>query len=162
MPNPSKKARKIVKSEPKSFLNNNTVELLKNKTKFQIIINLLINNEMSMTELSKTIKKSKSTVHRHLQELIDEDLIKVSKEKQVRGSIHAKYYILTEKFYSSFELESGFFHLNSKSIDKNKEEFQQKIISLQIYLEFVRETIANIYNFLTTFVVFLVILFFHF
>lgn len=52
--------------------------------------------ELSFTELSEKLGKSKSTLSPHLHELIETGLVQVSREEKVRGSIPAKYYSIVK------------------------------------------------------------------
>ena len=71
---------------------------IKNKTQIHILFELFINGERSLSQLSKKLNISKSTVHRNLKNLLKLSLVHISKEKKVRGSIDAKYYKVKEDF----------------------------------------------------------------
>ncbi len=79
-----------------SKMNNekSVIDILKSKSRFRIFSLLHLYPELSLSELSTKMRKSKSTIHHHLQELIDYDIIEVSHKEKVRGSILAKYYSL--------------------------------------------------------------------
>ena len=64
---------------------------------------LTIYNELSLTELCAKIGRSKSTVHPHLQLLIEYNIVQVTREKKVRGNIPAKYYSLTPNAHELLE-----------------------------------------------------------
>jgi len=51
--------------------------------------------ELSYTELAKKLRKSKSTIHPHLQKLIELGIVEISKREHVRANIEAHYYSLT-------------------------------------------------------------------
>ena len=51
--------------------------------------------ELSFTELAKKLGKSKSTIHPHIQKLIEVGIIEISKKEHVRANIEAHYYSLT-------------------------------------------------------------------
>ncbi|NVM37969.1 MAG: winged helix-turn-helix transcriptional regulator [Candidatus Lokiarchaeota archaeon] len=51
--------------------------------------------ELSFTELAKRLGKSKSTIHPHLQKLIELGIVEISKREHVRANIEAHYYSLT-------------------------------------------------------------------
>ena len=51
--------------------------------------------ELSFTELAKKLGKSKSTIHPHLQKLVEFGIVKISKREHVRANIEAHYYSLT-------------------------------------------------------------------
>ncbi len=70
------------------------IRLFQNETRFQIWGLLSMFKELSFSEICKKLEKSKSTVHHHLQKLIEIGLIEVKREEKVRGSIPAKIYAL--------------------------------------------------------------------
>lgn len=77
--------------------NNNeksVVDVLKSKIRFRIFALMHLYPELSLTELSKKMSKSKSTIHHHLKELIEYDIIELSRQEKVRGNILAKFYSL--------------------------------------------------------------------
>ncbi|MFX1431618.1 MAG: helix-turn-helix domain-containing protein [Promethearchaeota archaeon] len=51
--------------------------------------------ELSFTELAKKLGKSKSTIHPHLQKLIELGIVEISKKEHIRANIEAHYYSLT-------------------------------------------------------------------
>ncbi|MFX0036793.1 MAG: winged helix-turn-helix domain-containing protein [Candidatus Hermodarchaeota archaeon] len=51
--------------------------------------------ELSFTELAKKLRKSKSTIHPHLQKLIELGIVEISKREHIRANIEAHYYSLT-------------------------------------------------------------------
>ena len=71
---------------------------IKDRIQIRIIIELFINQELSLTQLSKRLKKSKSTIVRNLRNLTDSGITYVSKEVKVRGSIKSKYYKLRDDY----------------------------------------------------------------
>ncbi|MFX0116593.1 MAG: tetratricopeptide repeat protein [Candidatus Hodarchaeota archaeon] len=69
--------------------------LKKGGTAFHILLLLLTYQEMSLRELSESLFISKTAVLRHLRLLILMDLVRVSREEQVRSKqIKAKHYML--------------------------------------------------------------------
>jgi DNA-binding transcriptional ArsR family regulator len=78
--------------------NNNSdktiFDVLKSQIRFRIFSLLHLYPELSLSDLSIKMGKSKSTIHHHLKELIDSGLIEVSRKEKVRGSILAKFYSL--------------------------------------------------------------------
>ncbi len=72
-------------------------EILRQETKFQIYGNLCVSRELSLSDLAKIINKSKSTIHEHLQNLIDWGYVEISREEQVRSNIFKKYYRWNKK-----------------------------------------------------------------
>ncbi len=72
----------------------NLIEVLSKKSRFQIFLHLLVYPELSLTKLSESVGKSKSTVHRDLQELIEAGIIK---EHRQDSSTKSKYYVIQKK-----------------------------------------------------------------
>ncbi len=72
----------------------NLTEILSKKSRFQIFLNLLVYPELSLTELSKFTGKSKTTIHRDLQEMIVAGLVK---EYRQDSSTKSKYYVIQRK-----------------------------------------------------------------
>jgi DNA-binding transcriptional ArsR family regulator len=70
------------------------IKIFQNDTRFQIWGLLSMYQELSFSKICRKLNKSKSTVHYHLQKLIELGLIEVVREEKVRGSIPAKIYSL--------------------------------------------------------------------
>ncbi|NHJ41105.1 MAG: winged helix-turn-helix transcriptional regulator [Asgard group archaeon] len=51
------------------------MKAIKNEAKQSILVYLLIYNELTLDQLSKLVNKSKSTIHHHMQQLLDLNLI---------------------------------------------------------------------------------------
>lgn len=85
------------------------LEIYSNKIRLQIFLLLVVYGELSLADLSHHMKKSKPALHYHLRKMLDLDIIKVSREEPVRGSILAKYYSLgengTQLFHSITEVD---------------------------------------------------------
>lgn len=122
----------------------NLLSALKSKIKYIILLRLLIHNELSLTQLSNKLDRSKSTLHRHIKDLIKKNLVQISKEKKVRGSIKAKYYELTSKFLSNLNVDGGVKKLSLKSLKSNDSNFKEKT-------KFIRSNIFLIRNILKLF-----------
>ncbi len=71
-------------------------KILDSGLKVRIMMMLQIFPEMSLTKLSKKLKKAKSTISKHMNELIDLNLI-IVREKHHRGSIKQKLYSVSKK-----------------------------------------------------------------
>ncbi|MHA2051757.1 MAG: winged helix-turn-helix domain-containing protein [Promethearchaeota archaeon] len=97
----------IVIKKPKTKRKLTQSNLLQNETRFQIWGLLSIFPELSFSQICKKLNKSKSTVHPHLQKLIELDIIEVAREKKVRGNIPAKYYALTNEKQSNSIITCG-------------------------------------------------------
>jgi DNA-binding transcriptional ArsR family regulator len=89
----------------KDFVESDKLAILTNRIRLQIILYLLIFGELSMSEINKKLKKSKATIHRHIKILKEKNIVILSREKKVRGSIKAKHYRLKDEFLSLFELQ---------------------------------------------------------
>lgn len=76
-------------------------KLLADDINFRITSLLIVYNELSLSELTNKVRGSKSTAHRHLAVLLENELIEVSQEIKVRSDRKAKYYQLTERAYES-------------------------------------------------------------
>lgn len=64
-----------------------SIELLLSKTKFQIYSYLEIYKELTSNTLEKVLKKSKSTIHSHIQDLIDIGIISPPNRRDSLGNI---------------------------------------------------------------------------
>jgi len=73
-------------------------ELLSHKIRFKIFSLLHMYPELSYNQLSEELNKSKSTIHPHLQKLLEMKLIRVSREEQVRGKFMRKFYSLAPEY----------------------------------------------------------------
>ncbi|MHA1776683.1 MAG: winged helix-turn-helix domain-containing protein [Promethearchaeota archaeon] len=76
-------------------------KILSDETNFEILMALFSRNELILSELDAIIAKSRSTIHRHIQDLISSGFILESKEKVIKGPIPAKYYKLNFKKFVS-------------------------------------------------------------
>jgi DNA-binding transcriptional ArsR family regulator len=74
------------------------IEILRSEIRFRIFVLLNLYPELSYTEISQKLGKSKSTIHPHLEKLIKLELIEVSREEKIRGNIPAKFYSLKKGY----------------------------------------------------------------
>ncbi|MFX0210901.1 MAG: ArsR/SmtB family transcription factor [Candidatus Hodarchaeota archaeon] len=81
-------------NNPKDFVLD---VILNSQVRHSVFFLLYIYRELSLTDLSHLLDKSKPALHRHLQKMIEAGIITESKEVKVRGSIKAKYYKLVEE-----------------------------------------------------------------
>ena len=100
-------------------------KLLADDINFRITSLLIVYNELSLSELTRRVRGSKSTAHRHLAVLLENGLVKVSREEKVRSDRKAKYYTLTERAYESL----GF------SASDSEEDRLQAIINYFLYYQ---------------------------
>lgn len=129
------------------FIISNLEEIQK-RAQLQIVLKLLIYGELSMRELSNKTKKSKSTIHRNLEDLIRNGIVKVSKELKVRGSIKAKYYKLAEDFYSLFDIKKKFF-IDIKNFEKSQKDFMDELNLLQFGLKIIENQLISLDQFIS-------------
>ncbi len=99
----------------------NLIEVLSKKSRFQIFINLLVYPELSLTELSESIGKSKSTIHRDLQELIESGIIR---EHRQDSSTKSKYYVIQKKsIFQDLQIITSPEKMNKLSAEERKSAF---------------------------------------
>ena len=75
-----------------SDLSKTVTKLFGNEIRFHILMLLHAYQELSLSEIAEKLGRTKPTVHRHLQKMIDTGVVEESKEVKARGSIKAKYY----------------------------------------------------------------------
>ncbi len=71
-------------------------EILHSKTRFLIYSLLSVYRELSLSQLSKELKRNKSTISHHLKKMMATGLVTLSKEEKSRSNIKAKYYCLVD------------------------------------------------------------------
>ncbi|MHA2364856.1 MAG: ArsR/SmtB family transcription factor [Candidatus Hodarchaeales archaeon] len=74
------------------------IQALNNETRYSIVIYTLIYHELTLDKLSELLGRSKSTVHHHIQILIETGIIS---EKTRPGSKKKYYQVLSEKLTGS-------------------------------------------------------------
>ncbi|MFQ5980890.1 MAG: ArsR family transcriptional regulator [Candidatus Heimdallarchaeota archaeon] len=86
----------ILSDETKQVLNR--LEAYKSEIRLNIIILLLINEELSLSDIADFLQRSKPTITRHMKILIELGLVKVyNKEEIQRGNIKRNYYSLDRR-----------------------------------------------------------------
>lgn len=96
---------KMIMAENTEIDNNNEpeqekpsmAEMLNSNTRLLIFAMLSIYSELSLTQLSKKVHKSKSTVHEQIQKMIAANMVEVSREEDCRSNLKQKFYSLTEE-----------------------------------------------------------------
>lgn len=95
----SSKSSDIPVSQPKTTqeeliaqYNSPIMTEMQNLVSFEIFILLLIYRELSMAQITTYIHKSKPTVFRHLQKLVDLGVVRETREEKVRSDVPAKIY----------------------------------------------------------------------
>jgi len=88
-------------------------EVLESEIRFRIFSLLNIYPELSFSEISRLLNKNKSTLHPHLQKLIEIGVIMVSREEKVRGNFTRNYYSIKLDVFQELGV------IDSESIDKS-------------------------------------------
>ncbi|UCC19775.1 MAG: helix-turn-helix transcriptional regulator [Promethearchaeota archaeon] len=122
-------------------IEKSVIDVLKSSIRFRIYSLLHLYPELSLSEISKKMGKSKSTIHHHLKELIDYELIELSREEKVRGNILAKFY----------SLKPGHIEKLSDTDSETHKATQATIDFLKTYLNFALRTIELYKNFFESF-----------
>ncbi|HUT82683.1 MAG TPA: hypothetical protein VMZ29_15920 [Candidatus Bathyarchaeia archaeon] len=72
---------------------------LQNQVDFEIMMYFIMYRELSLSQLEKIIShKSRPTVYRHIQNLLEAGIIQETREEKVRGHIKAKIYEIVPDF----------------------------------------------------------------
>lgn len=87
---PANESKTLAKELADNFYQQ--MKILQDPITFKIFLLLLTYNELSLVDLTQKVGKSKPTVFRHVQKLIEANYVTESREEKVRGSILAKYY----------------------------------------------------------------------
>ncbi|MFX1327524.1 MAG: winged helix-turn-helix domain-containing protein [Promethearchaeota archaeon] len=105
--------------------------------------------ELSFTELAKKLRKSKSTIHPHLQKLIELGIVEISKREHIRANIEAHYYSLTPDAneitsIAAYDLSQGYDKevvQKSAKAGKSKIIYQRRLLDSYIkFLAYLAET----------------------
>ena len=105
--------------------------------------------ELSFTALAKKLGKSKSTIHPHLQKLVELGIVEISKREHVRANIEPHYYSLTpdaEEIISvaGYDFSNGFNKELVQRMAKSTKSiamYNRKILDEYIkFCEYVEET----------------------
>ncbi len=94
-------------------------KIVQNDTRLAILMYLRMNRQLSFSQLTQLLKKSKSTVHHHLQILIRGGIVQEVETSLVRDQFDPKYYELTPRPRSFF----SFHNIHELPIEKQKEAF---------------------------------------
>ena len=79
----------------------NTMKILSDEANLGIFMHLLIYHELPLSKLVLNSDKSRATIHRHLQSMLNAKLIFISRTEQIRGSIPANYYQVNFAFFQN-------------------------------------------------------------
>lgn len=77
-------------------------DIFNNENRFNLWELFSIFPELTLSDLSHYLKKSKSTIHPHLKILEEMDLIEEVREEKVRGQYKAKVYSLKKGYHEKF------------------------------------------------------------
>ncbi len=120
-----------------------------NDIRYRIYGLLSVYPELSFTELAKKLGKSKSTLHPHLQKLIELGIVEISRKKHVRANIEAHYYSLTSEAdemlsVAGVDVSQGYDKNTIQNIAKSNKSFviyNRKILNKLIeFYEYLEET----------------------
>ena len=76
--------------------NEKVIACLQNELDFEIMMYFIMYRELSLSRLEELVPhKSRPTIYRHIQNLLDAEIIVEAREEKVRSNIKAKYYQLT-------------------------------------------------------------------
>lgn len=107
--------------------------VFESKTRFRILLFLMVSGELSLTELAEKMNKSKPALHHHLQKMIEADVVVVSREEPYRGSIMQKFYTLAPGFQppylSGISAEEIF--EQAKEGPEKRQELVKRIVEIQ-------------------------------
>ncbi|MFX1313720.1 MAG: ArsR/SmtB family transcription factor [Promethearchaeota archaeon] len=113
------------------------IDVLKSEVRFRIFSLFNLYPELSLTELKEILSKSKSTLHHHLEKLIEADLIEVSREEKVRGNILKKYYSLKPGYQKKLEnTDSNLQEANKSTFEFYGTYLNSAIRTLEMYKKF--------------------------
>jgi DNA-binding Lrp family transcriptional regulator len=100
--------------------------LLKDKLNFQIIMLILSYGELNVTEISKMLNQSKTTISRRLIDMEGEivEYKETFKEKEIEGRITPKYYRIRDEFYRKLQ------PIGADQIQENKSQFYRDLIEI--------------------------------
>ena len=81
-------------------------QLLQNDTRISILMYLRMNEQVSFSNLTQLLDKSRSTVHHHLQKMIKGGIIREVQRSEPQGQFEPKYYELTPRPTPSFSFHN--------------------------------------------------------
>ena len=82
------------------------LEIFGNKIRFRILQLLFVYGELTLADLSKHMNMSKPALYHHLKNMMRAGVVKVFREKKVRGLIAAKFYTLDDQTALRIQLMS--------------------------------------------------------
>lgn len=113
------------------------VDILKSEIRFRIFSLFNMFPELNLAKLKELTGKSKSTLHHHLEKLINADLIYLSREEKVRGNIPSKYYSLKPGYTKKLNATDSELHKADNSLTEfYKTYLNSAIRTLELYKKF--------------------------
>ena len=91
------------------------IDVLKSEIRFRIFSLFHLYPELNLSMLKNITGKSKSTLHYHLEKLIEVNLIELSREEKIRGNIPAKFYSLKPGYSKQLEETDTELHKGGES-----------------------------------------------
>lgn len=99
----------ITPSEPSPY------ELLfGSNTRFKIWVQLNLNSRLNLSQIARILNKSKSTIHEHLQKLLNAEILQEVEEKGVEYRIPAKFYSLSPNWWEIVAKSPEIDHLSDQ------------------------------------------------
>ncbi len=113
------------------------INVLKSEIRFRIFTLFNLYPELSLTELTDILSRSKSTIHHHLEKLMGAGLIEVSREEKVRGNILKKFFSLKPGYQKMLEnTDSSLEEVNKDMFDFYVTYLNSAIRILKFYKKF--------------------------
>ncbi|MFX0183938.1 MAG: winged helix-turn-helix domain-containing protein [Candidatus Hodarchaeota archaeon] len=93
--------------------------LFQNETRVKILMYLRMNERLSFSQLRRLIGKSRSTIHHHLQKMIQGGIVLEVDEHKSRRQFTPKFYELSKQFLPAF----SFHNINKLPLEKQADAF---------------------------------------
>jgi len=120
-------------------------DLFKSKINFELWGLFSMYPQLSLSELSVKLGKSKSTIHPYIKDLLHREIIEVKEERKVRGNIKAKIYSFKEGYHEKlFSCDSDEKCLQKKEFDKEfgSKVLKENIMKTKLYLKTLETQLA--------------------
>ena len=92
---------------PTKTSQSSAASILKSASKFQLYSYLKLYPELNLNQLADLVNKSKSTVHLHLQKMIENGLVEVSRTEKIRSDREKHYYCLSKRVHAPHNFEES-------------------------------------------------------
>jgi DNA-binding transcriptional ArsR family regulator len=93
--------------------------LFQNETRIKILMYLRMNERLSFSQLRRLIGKSRSTIHHHLQKMIQGGIVREVDEHKSRRQFAPKFYELSKQYIPAF----SFHNINQLPLENQAEAF---------------------------------------